>query len=472
VVGVSRLAALAVAIGVVLAGCRSTGLAPVPGRGGPPWYEVTGAHFTVLTDLERDDALQTVQHLEQLLSAYLTVAWNTREFPARLSVVIFREAKDVQHFQPRYGGFYLRSALLQPLAVTPAADQSDDFAVLKHELNHHIAFAAMPQQPRWFAEGIATFFETAELDGEGNIVLGRVPRGRHFEASLIGILPVSRLLSEEEATANDPRFYASSWLLVHYLMMNEPDAFAAYQRLLAAGASFDHAWLSAFPDLSNQALDEVLARYLDGREYDNYTVPVTLGRHEASIRTLSDADVYALRATLDYASEAAPNWRQRAHENLRLALEDDPRHLRAGVLRILYATDSKEEARTRARALTAEHPGELLAWLLLAVLEEDAAGTEAPSAVDRVLALQPAHPLGLALAASRVSRLDRRDEALQLSSRALRAAPFDPVVVALRASVLQRAGDHAGACAVVRRLLQLVHGRHGKVSVVGVEGCE
>ena len=44
------------------------------------------------------------------------------------------------------------------------------------QLTHHIAHLGMQAQPAWFAEGIASYFETATFDEDGRFTIGAVPR--------------------------------------------------------------------------------------------------------------------------------------------------------------------------------------------------------------------------------------------------------------------------------------------------------
>src|SRR5438132_294715 len=70
--------------------------------------------------------------------------------------------------------------------------------MLTHELAHVISFNVLPQQTHWFAEGLATYFESVRLDEVTNTLeVGVPPRGRLLEARR-HTMPVAALFACEE----------------------------------------------------------------------------------------------------------------------------------------------------------------------------------------------------------------------------------------------------------------------------------
>src|SRR5262245_24202764 len=77
----------------VVAGCAAT-LPAVPGKGGPPWLELTSEHFTVLTDADQFTASGLMRQLEQVHQVLVGVA-----FPAaargRILVFALRDDEEL-----------------------------------------------------------------------------------------------------------------------------------------------------------------------------------------------------------------------------------------------------------------------------------------------------------------------------------------------------------------------------------------
>jgi len=127
---------------------------------------------------------------------------------------------------PQVVGFYSAS----PHGIAAVAQSrglgGNEFSqeVLLHEYAHHFMLQYSPSAyPAWYREGFAEYFMTARFD-EDRIELGRFSDVRAgWLADTTTWMPIERLLfSPERARGDDvPRFYAQSWLLVHYFFRNE-----------------------------------------------------------------------------------------------------------------------------------------------------------------------------------------------------------------------------------------------------------
>ena len=441
------LVPVALAVWLVLASC--SGVARVPSRTPAGWLELDSPHFRLRTDLPRERAVETLEQLEQLLAAFLTLGWEARGAPDKLDIAVFHNPEDVYGFG-NFNGFYLRSGLLAPLAVAAHLEESDALSTVKHEITHHIAFQAIAKQPPWFAEGIAVYYSTAWLAGR-RFELGRVPA----ELLWYGLMPAATLLSPD-ADRTDRRFYSSAWLLTHYLTSHRRDDFLGYQRTLARGYPFAAAWALHFGDLAPERLDEVLPAYLSSGELPMQRFRVSRDDVPVRVRALGSAPLHALRARLYFTQRPGDDWNKQAHRNLELALQADPDSVDAALVRIAYATSDRSEQLALARALTARHPGHWQAWLARASLEEEAAVAGEPvppsDSIERLLALRPDHPRGTMFAARRALRAGHGAAARAMSARALGAAPSDTLLVKMRVEILDRTGGRAEACVLLRNL--------------------
>jgi len=116
-------------------------------------------------------------------------------------------------------------------------------ATLVHEATHQLAFNAglhrrLAPVPLWVSEGIATYFETPDLQhNRGWKGIGEV-NGPRLERFLQGHQPgmLERLIRDDEPlrqpdTALDA--YAAAWAVTHYLLQSRREDFAGYLRQLA-----------------------------------------------------------------------------------------------------------------------------------------------------------------------------------------------------------------------------------------------
>jgi hypothetical protein len=360
----------------VLAGCASH-FPPGPSSGGPAWRELESDHFALSTDLEHDAAVATLGALEELRAALVTCIAARPDIPSgRLPVVALDRgwneiaAEDVE-------GFFLPNVIWRPLVVIKAGSELSDEIVIKHELVHVYSQKVIPHQPRWLAEGLAAYFQTIEYDGAaGRITVGKPPSDLLAVAQRRALVDARRLFAATQIT-DDVRdaFYPTAWLAVHYLMNQRHAAFIDYEVALARQPPDPDAWAHAFPDLPPEKLDDELARYVDGGQYELLIYPFkTPALRIASERTLDDAGAHATRAFLVAAASWHPGlqWgrvpkaemRARAEQEAGEALRSVPHHLLAQAVRAFLLGDPPDlEA---ARAAAREHPNDWVPWLLVA----------------------------------------------------------------------------------------------------------
>ncbi len=128
------------------------------------------------------------------------------------------------------------------ILTSPAA--SSMVATVVHEATHQLAFnrgmhRRLAPVPLWVSEGIATYFETPDLENaRGWRAIGSVNRPRldHFLATyrpgaIDSIIGDDKAFRKAE-TALDA--YAAAWALTHHLLQTRKKDFMAYQRVLAA----------------------------------------------------------------------------------------------------------------------------------------------------------------------------------------------------------------------------------------------
>lgn len=452
-----------------------TPVACAPRFGGqhPRWQRVDTAHFTVYTDLAAEPARERAVSCEQLLSALHQHGWEaTGEPPLRMSVVMFADPSDFH----AYGGYgtsgYATHALFGPLLVLPAPRHGVGYATLAHELTHGLAYQAMAYQPRWFSEGLASYFESAAFEGEHQFVLGRPPAGAAATLRERRIVPPSRLIAGEPVDS-EHAFYASSWALVHYLMTEHADAFADFQGRLAAGVPGERAFREAFPQLGMAQLDADVAQYVGRGSVPAFVAPVQVSEVAATQRTLSRAEELGLEAVLWSRCHACDDGRARSDKALAAALAEQPHQLEASVLALADARVPAPEAMARARALTEAHPEAWLAWAALvdAALRAQVAlpneGDTSPMA--RLRSIGPRHPFSWLLSARQAALRGDPASALAYAERARRLAPGDTDVLFVRAQLFAALGD----CAALQSELTLLEGhelsREGRTTLAGLQ---
>ena len=201
------------------------------------------------------------------------------------------------------GGYFIGGEAVDYIAMDSSAEEA--FRVIYHEYVHAIVNAVISSPPVWFNEGLAEYYQTIDVNGNGNgATVGRlqndhVLRLRSEWLPLEAVLAVdhnSPLYNERDKASV---FYAESWALVHYLLLGDNSAHmkqvAAFTSLLTSGVLPDAACQKAL-GLTLPQLEKKLRSYV---AQDRLPMAVvTFSNRIAGLSTwpatpLSDAEAHA-----------------------------------------------------------------------------------------------------------------------------------------------------------------------------------
>jgi tetratricopeptide (TPR) repeat protein len=248
------------------------------------WHEASSDHFVIYANDTGQDITRFAQQLEKYHAGLALLTNSATAVPSpsnRVTVYMVRNEQEVRNLHggrnPLVAGFYVPRAGASMAIVPPAQARSGQIAwsmvVLLHEYAHHFLISSNSvQMPRWYHEGAAEFFASAQFEQDGSMWLGRTASHRAGELFYARDVTARDLLDPTDYDRRKARsqdaFYGKSWLLYHYLTF-EParkGQFSRYAALLATGKNQRDAAVEAFGDLD--ALERDLDRYL-GRRHLN-----------------------------------------------------------------------------------------------------------------------------------------------------------------------------------------------------------
>jgi hypothetical protein len=375
---------------LALAACGPA-IPPVPSKGGPAWIELTSEHFTLWTDTSAAHGRKLVREMEHLRQVVFGVAFSDVPNAGRSFVIALRNEREAGAFVPEgFAAFAFPpggSPLRQPMIVLSAdADEGDTGHILTHELTHVISHVVIHEQPHWFAEGIANFFQTVRLDpdravvdvGEPLEMMVKAIRARH-------LTPMSQVFGCTDLSCMDAGFYMTTWALFTYLANVRPADLARYEDRLAqtSGPAAQAAlWTEVFPDLTTSKLDQELPYWLAQGKHTTWHFTVKLQEWPVVERVLGDGDVLASRALLRLllGGNRKPN-------ELAAALAVEPTNV---IARLIEALVDGAVDPGHARAVVTAHPEDWRAWALLALALKH--GDEAGAAQVKACTLAAANP--------------------------------------------------------------------------------
>ena len=433
-----------------------------------PWVEVRSPHFVVVSDAGRGEAQRIAVHFERIRSAVKVLwPWARVDPPIPLKILATRGEDGLKVLIPEYWegkarahpagvfqqGFARPWIALRADLAEPGPGSDNPYFLIQHEYLHLVIHLNFERVPLWLDEGMAELFGGTVVRGNG-VALGRPIVGHVRLLRGRKLLPVETLFlvnhrSPEYAEQNRANlFYAESWALVHYLML-DPKAshdvrFKGFVSKVVQGLE-PKAALRA-EGLSAAEVDQGLEGYVRRLAYWQATLPtsVTDGQHLAA-RDISfaewsgnggaflvdrgrladgrrlldqaerqDADLAVVQEALGVALFRDKQMDE-AHDRLERATHLDPArptaHFLAGwaTLQAASAVQSRAEARAHLEKAIQLAPDYDLAHALLSdVLLADHDVSRAVDHASRAVSLAPSsgpHHLALARALTAVEQV-------------------------------------------------------------------
>lgn len=468
-------------------GCAHSRTFRCPAEGGPPWLEVVSDHFVVKTDASEAAAQRAVRELETIRMAQLG-AWDAAfDPPGRLEVVVLRnqtELAELLHPGQRSAfrrvvGYYAPGARQRvvtglfldreaPSLVLPpfkkeveALAQVAEGEVLRHELAHHLIGQVLLRLPRWLSEGLAGYLAATKVgtwQGRPAAAVGLANRETWADERV----PAATLLAWQPGEGGAGR-YASSWMLVHFLVNRRGAAFADYQQRLARAEDPGAAWKAAFPDVdpadasAMARLDGELDAYARSATHTPLRVMLPIVSSRPRTRETPPPEVHALRAELFLQSLLPPEKaRAAADTEVAASLREDPSGLSLALA--LSEGGHREKALELGRAAAAAHPDDWRGWVMLAngARGRDGLDAERLTALRRAAPLLPDDTWALNDVAWGLLEAGASGEALPLAARAVRLAPGNASVLDTWGAILADVGRCREALLAQRRAVDML----------------
>lgn len=267
-----KLAALAL---LAASGCSTT---PLEHR---EWLRLETPHFEVVSALSPGESRMLARDLERFRGAVAWAQGGSLAAPkARIRVRAFDGRTLVRPFDLRGEPSYFLPEADGGLVVlrTGGGFRGDATVELRHQLAHWILRSAGgPTPPLWIDEGFAQLLSTIELD-DRSVEVGVLREDHVRRVRTETWLPVSHLLAANPGDdwSDRSRFDAQTWLLVHYLLLGQPDRgrvnqqLSRYLRMLERGVRAGEAAETAF----DADLDRELLRYMRRKRFDALEVAI------------------------------------------------------------------------------------------------------------------------------------------------------------------------------------------------------
>src|ERR1700758_5424903 len=213
----------------------------VRSAGGDPnqgWIEVRSPHFVVSTNSGEKEARRIADQFEQIRSLFHVAFASLRVDPAQPVLILAAKNENTMkmllpenwevkgHVHP--AGLYQQGEDKHYVVLRLDSEGANPFHALYHEYTHALLHLNFSGLPLWLDEGLAEFYGNSQL-GEKESRIGTIDETHLYILQQNKLLPIETLLNVEQSSAhyNEANrasvFYAESWALVHYLML-DPEA--------------------------------------------------------------------------------------------------------------------------------------------------------------------------------------------------------------------------------------------------------
>jgi tetratricopeptide (TPR) repeat protein len=215
------------------------------------WIEVRSPHFTVDTNAGEKEARKIADQFEQIRQMFHGAFATMRVDPGQpVLIIAAKNENTMKLFLPEEWeakGHIHHAGLYQPgedkdyVVMRLDSEGENPFHTLYHEYTHALMRLNFTGLPLWLDEGLAEFFGNSTL-GDKESKTGTIDPGHLYLLQQSKLIPIETLLEVDHQSPyyNENNrasiFYAESWALVHYLMMDKD---ARQQQLLK---NFLNAW--------------------------------------------------------------------------------------------------------------------------------------------------------------------------------------------------------------------------------------
>ncbi len=268
------------------------------------WAEYRSENFTIYSDEKAQQIEALLLELESFRRlVFLSLGMAPRVSNSTLKIFVYDRARDYNNLgNEKSLGFFLDTSAGPRMVVSYSRKGVNQAEVLYHEYVHYLLREhSSIYYPKWHREGFAEFMAASTIR-DGVATIGNIYALRADALRSQPLLPLRELLtqeSEEDLIFYQERFYARSWLLLHFLLMEVRGEHPEFAPQLATflsryndnvGASADEIvelFESSF-DMPVETMDGLLKQYQLQKRKRLISLDVPAYEGEIVVRSLSE----------------------------------------------------------------------------------------------------------------------------------------------------------------------------------------
>jgi tetratricopeptide (TPR) repeat protein len=442
------------------------------------WIEVKSPHFVVNSNASEKEARRIAEQFEIFRAVFQKALPKLRVDPGQpLIIVAAKNENTLKLLMPQ---FWAKKGSVHPTGyfvpgqdkhyVTLRLDTEGDnpYEVVYHEYVHLLVNLNFTFIPIWLNEGLAEYYANASISSK-DVGLGKPSPAHLALLQERKLLPLEVLLnvnnnSPQYNEANTASvFYAESWALVHYMMLDNKTGhmkeLAEFISQVQGGADPKEAFQKIFGSMKD--FENKLERYTSQQTfyYVSLKAPTSVDVSAFTVRDLTPAEAAAVRGDfqvhMDLPSEAKAS--------LAEAMQLDPKLVgpRESLGMLAFRQGNREEALKWFGEAVQLDSKNFLAHYYYAFLASQEGGLTsdriavAEQGLRKAIELNPNFaPAYSGLAQFYVLRHEHLDEALTLAKQATQLEPGTLTHHLAVANVLMAQGKYDEAQKLTQRVLE------------------
>jgi len=199
------------------------------------WIEVQSPHFKVVSNAGENQARKIADQFEQFREVFHSAFPKLRvDLGKPLVIFAVKNEDTLKLLLPGYwevkgrmhpAGIFAPGEARHFVAVRTDIETDNPYEVVYHEYTHAVMNLNFQGLPIWLGEGLAEYFGNSTIHDK-EVEIGKIPPSHLQVLQTSRLIPIDALL---QADATSPYyneqnrasvFYAESWAIVHYLLMD------------------------------------------------------------------------------------------------------------------------------------------------------------------------------------------------------------------------------------------------------------
>jgi thioredoxin-like negative regulator of GroEL len=249
------------------------------------WIQVRSKNFYLIGNAPEKEIRKVATRLEQFRETF-RLLFQTANLTASIptNVVVFKSDSAYKPFKPKradgktdnfIAGYFQPGEDVNYITLSTEGEDADTFGTIFHEYVHFIIDTnfGKSEVPPWFNEGLAEYYQTFSIEEDQKVKLG-LPQSEHLALlsqtkfiPLDTLFKISNYALHQNGAHSRSIFYAESWALIHYLLLNKKGAnLDKFLALLLKDVPAERAFQEAF-QMGYADMEKLLRKYVEQSTY-------------------------------------------------------------------------------------------------------------------------------------------------------------------------------------------------------------